>query len=457
MDIVKKKEVTLYNIFLKYLVSFCVLTLVALFLSIFIFGIGVSTGVVLPADYAQNNLEGLKKDLLAKEKLDEDSIKYPYSYGFYNENLEVIDSNFNERQLDEAYKYLNKNSFKSNYIYTVIALNDGNCVIAYDIKAHFSSEYLNNIFPYPELIMIILFVMSFIIISIILIKKFGERLKGELSPLKKSTELIMKQDLDFEVTPTNIREFNEVLVSIENMKNALRKSLETQWESEQRKKEQISALAHDIKTPLTIIRGNAELLSEDEALSEDKEYVEFIIKNADKIEKYISILIEISKAENDIDYSIETIDFNSFLQELRCETEMLCKRKDIKNSIEVNNPPESFHGNSGLLIRALTNIIVNSVEYSSEEDKIEILVNCHNNKLSFTIKDCGKGFSEEGLKNATNQFYMEESQRRVGKHYGIGLYITETIAKKHGGELVLKNREDGKGAEVTLSILLTRE
>lgn len=453
MDIVKKKEVTLYNIFLKYLVSFCVLTLVALFLSIFIFGIGVSTGVVLPADYAQNNLEGLKKDLLAKGNVDKDSIKYPYRYGFYNKNLEVISSNFNEKQLDEAYKYLNGNSINSNYIYTVISLNDGTCVISYDIKAHFSSEYLNNILPYPELIMIILFVISFIIISIILIKNFGERLKGELSPLKKSTELIMQQDLDFEVTPTNIREFNEVLVSIENMKNALRKSLETQWESEQRRKDQISALAHDIKTPLTIIKGNAELLSEDEALSEDKEYVEFIIKNADKIEKYISILIEISKAENDIDYSMETIDFNSFLQELRCETEMLCKRKDLKNSIEVNNPPESFHGNSELLIRALTNIIVNSVEYSSEGDKIEVLVNCHNNKLNFTIKDCGKGFSEEGLKNATNQFYMEESHRRVGKHYGIGLYITETIAKKHGGQLVLKNREDGKGAEVSLIIL----
>lgn len=454
MEVMNKREVTLYNIFLKYLVSFCILTFLSLILSLFILGIGISTGIILPANYAQSNVEELKKDILDDEKFDKSKIKYPYSYGFYNKNLDINTSNFNEKQSDEAFKYLIGNRFNTKYIYTVLELKDGICVISYDIRAHFSSEYLNNLCPYPEGLIIILFFILFFIVSLMLVRNFGKRLRKELNPLKKSTELIMQQDLDFEIASTNIKEFNEVLTSIDNMKAALRTSLERQWKAEQNKKEQISALAHDIKTPLTIIKGNAELLLECEFLPEDKEYIDFIIRNADKIEKYTSLLIDISKAESKIDYTIESIEFDDFLEELICETNMMCINKKIKSAFNINGSLKSFKANRSLLMRALTNIIINSVEYSKEGDEIEILVDYDNSKLEFTVKDCGIGFTKEGLENARNQFYMEESQRKVGKHYGIGLYIAQTIATKHGGEVVLKNREDRKGAEVSLIIFL---
>lgn len=453
MEIINKKEVTLYSVFLKYLVTFCILIFLSLSLIVFIFIGGMGIGVILPANYAQNNVEELKKEILSDDKFDESKIKYPYSYGFYNENLELVNSNFNKKQLYEANQYINGVSFNASYIYTKVALKDGICVISYDIKPHFSSEYLNGIVPNLELFMIILFCVLFFIISVMIVRSFGKKLRNELNPLKKSTEFIIEQDLDFEIVPTNIREFNEVLISIENMRDALKKSLETQWKAEQKKKEQISALAHDIKTPLTIIKGNAELLSECDSLYDDKKYVDFIIRNTDKIEKYISLLMDISKAENDIDYVIESIDFDDFLQELIYETNMMCLNKNIKSIVKVNSAPKDFRANRGLLMRALINIIINAIDYSNEEDEIEVLIDYKDSKLKFTIKDCGTGFTKEGLKNATNQFYMEESQRRVGKHYGIGLYIAETIAKKHDGEIVLKNREDRKGAEVSLILM----
>ena len=67
-------------------------------------------------------------------------------------------------------------------------------------------------------------------------------------------------------------------------------------------------------------------------------------------------------------------------------------------------------------------------------------------------RDSGRGFTEGGLKNATSQFYMEANERKVGEHYGMGLYIAESVAKKHGGFVILKNREDKVGAEVSLMI-----
>ena len=105
----------------------------------------------------------------------------------------------------------------------------------------------------------------------------------------------MNQDLDFEVKNSDVKEFNEVLISISNMKIALKESLMMQWHMEKEKKNQICALAHDIKTPITIIKGNAELLKETQLCQEDREFTDYIINNADKVEKYISILIDISK------------------------------------------------------------------------------------------------------------------------------------------------------------------
>lgn len=454
MAVNRKKEITLYNIFIRYLVCFCVLVFLSIFLPLIILATGINTGLILPANYAQNNIEKVKQQLLNTATFDKTKITHPYKYGFYNEKLEIQSSNLKENKANEAYKYLKGESFKSNYIYTKVELNDGICVISYDIKAHFSSQKLNEAIPYPEVFIIILFFILFFISSITLVRGFSKKLKSELKPLKKSTELIISRNLDFEIVPTNIKEFNEILTSIDNMKEALKESLETQWKSDQKKKEQMAALAHDIKTPLTIIKGNAELLSESNFLNEDKEYIEFIVKNADKIELYTSLLIDISKAESDIDYKFEKIDFNDFIYNLTDEFKMMCKRKNIRSLINIDNAPTSFKGNKQLLLRAITNIIINAMDHSIEKDIVEVAISKDNNKLIFTVKDCGIGFTEEGLKNATNQFYMEESERKVGKHYGIGLYIAETIAKKHGGEIVLKNREDTQGAEVSLSVNL---
>ncbi|WP_338659637.1 ATP-binding protein [Paraclostridium sordellii] len=103
-------------------------------------------------------------------------------------------------------------------------------------------------------------------------------------------------------------------------------------------------------------------------------------------------------------------------------------------------------------MRAIVNIMSNAVDYSSIKSKIEFIVNEVDNMLVFTIRDCGKGFTKSGLKNAKNQFYMESSERKVGEHYGMGLYIAEYVSKKHGGFVELRNREDKDGAEVSLGI-----
>ena len=101
-----------------------------------------------------------------------------------------------------------------------------------------------------------------LLVIIILTARFAKNLRTQLTPLFEATAEVSKQNLDFEVGHAKIKEFEDVLASFSDMKDNLKISLERQWKTEQTQKELIAALAHDLKTPLTVIQGNADLLTE---------------------------------------------------------------------------------------------------------------------------------------------------------------------------------------------------
>ena len=178
MDI--KRGKSLYMIFLGYLISFCILSIIWIFSLVAFINISVNKDIIKPANYMENQVEKLK--LEAKQGL----------------------------------------KFDSSNVYDKIIFKDGTCIIGYDIKAHFTSRILHDLIPYPEKLLIVVFLTGFIFIALIIAIQFGKKLKKELYPLKLSTEKIMNQDLDFEVKNSDVKEFNEVLISISNMKIALK-------------------------------------------------------------------------------------------------------------------------------------------------------------------------------------------------------------------------------------------
>ena len=120
-------------------------------------------------------------------------------------------------------------------------------------------------------------------------------MRAQLSPLFEATEKVAEQNLDFEVGHSKIKEFEDVLCSFSDMKNNLKLSLEKQWSAEQLQKEQIAALAHDLKTPLTVIQGNIDLISETELDDEQRLYAGYITESSGQMGVYIRTLIDISR------------------------------------------------------------------------------------------------------------------------------------------------------------------
>ena len=130
-------------------------------------------------------------------------------------------------------------------------------IVRYQMVAKFSDPFLREIFPNAEFLMLFIALLLFLTEAVLTARNFGRYLKRRLDTLTEIAAKVGQEDLDFEREYSDIREVDDVLGALFKMKEALQRSLEEQWESRRQKQEQIAALAHDIKTPLTIIRGNA--------------------------------------------------------------------------------------------------------------------------------------------------------------------------------------------------------
>lgn len=282
--------------------------------------------------------------------------------------------------------------------------------------------------------------------------RFGHVLRKKLNTLISAADHIQHEDLDYIPEKGNIKEINKVLSSMDNMRHALKLSLESQWNMEQSRKEQISALAHDLKTPLTLIRGNAELLYETNPTDEQLDCISYIEESSLQIQEYVQMLMEINKSGNLVSPKLQKVDINAFLQEVQKQAKGLCMGKDIQLVWETNHTIPNITIDPNLLMRALSNVLANATEYTPSGGNITFMTEEENGYLRFSIRDTGTGFSPEALKYATTQFYMDDQSRNSKSHYGIGLYVADSVAIQHGGRLILENNKTKQGAIVTIEI-----
>ena len=336
--------------------------------------------------------------------------------------------------------------------YLLVTRENEYVVLQYYIGAQYTNEWMNEYLPSPDILLIILIAAGGIFVCLFLTTRFAKKLRLQLDPLYEATSEVAKQNLDFEVGHSNIKEFEDVLLSFSRMKESLKASLEQQWEAEHMQKEQIAALAHDLKTPLTVIQGNADLISETELDEEQRLYAEYISSSSEQMQLYIRTLIDISRAASGYQLHMEEIDVLSYVEQLRGQIDALCQTKKIGLQMELEHLPDVLSVDKLLLERAIMNVINNALDYSPQDSSIHISIIGSKQHLKITVTDAGPGFSQEDLLYAKEQFYMADHSRSSNLHFGMGLFITKSIVQQHGGQLDLSNSEKTGGAQVTISI-----
>lgn len=447
MEIKKKKAISIFRLFLNHIIGLSAAIIALIIIMIIVASILFQTGVVLPANYADVKLEQLEKAF--REEFDK-SLLPPYcSYIVINETVGIVSRDMSKKDMEKTSAYLLNGTRSYFEAYKIIPQINGNkIVIKYDILAHFTNPLLHKLIPYPE-IMILFVLLGFIVLfTTVTASKFSKKLKQNLIPIITAAEKIEAQDLDFEIKPTKILEFNSSLEAIDKLKKALTISLNEQWNKEQQRKEQLSALAHDIKTPLTVIKGNAELLAEEECSEENKELISYIQENSNTIEKYLELLRNVVY-DHTLAFHRELINLKDFISELADTTLALCRVKGTKLNLKSYAKCDSLYIDKELMKRAIVNIVDNAVRYSCKGSSIDVIVRDSETHIVFEISDCGTGFSEEGLKKATQEFFTEDTSR-TNKHYGLGLHIVKKVVEMHSGTLIIENKSQKQGAKVSI-------
>lgn len=274
--------------------------------------------------------------------------------------------------------------------------------------------------------------------------------RGMIRPLKKlevATFNIQQGNLDFCIETDGKDEISELCKSFEEMRKRLKASFELQMRSEMRNRELISNIAHDLKTPITAVKGYSEGLLDGVAdtPSKQEKYLRVINSKANEMDALLNELTLYSKIDtNRIPYNFNKINvadyFNDCIEEIGVDLETknigLAYLNYVDNNVLIIADPEQ-------LKRVVDNIVGNSVKYLDKTPGfIHIRIKDVGDFIQVEIEDNGRGIAAKDLPYVFERFFRADASRNSAMGgSGIGLSIVKKIIEDHGGKIWATSKE----------------
>ena len=265
--------------------------------------------------------------------------------------------------------------------------------------------------------------------------------------LQVATQNIKNGNLDFEVNVHNKDEIGELCEDFEEMRKRLKDNAEEKIRSDQQNKELISNISHDLKTPITAIKGYVEGLIDGVADTPEKQnkYLQTVYSKAIDMDHLINELTFYSKIDtNKIPYTFNRINVVGYFEdcaedigrELEEEHIGFTYQNYVDDSVQMIADAEQIK-------RVINNIIGNSKKYSDKADtKIRMTVKDVGDFVQIEIEDNGKGIAAKDLPYIFDRFYRTDASRNSSKGgSGIGLSIVKKIMEDHGGKIWVTSKE----------------
>ncbi len=338
----------------------------------------------------------------------------------------------------------------------------GALLVGYSLKVSAADPSLN---PFIPLGMLVFFLTPFLFITIFTYlfgRRFSRSIGGPLKQLLQGAERIKARDLQFAMDGnSSVIEVNQLAHAFEDMRRELARSIEREWQLEQERSTMLAALAHDLRTPLTIIQGHAENLERmigEEHEEKRNRYVQVIKRNTSRATNLLQDMNAITEMEQ-VSFRLNPValDIGEFMDEKKAEYESLCHHKSISFRTEFKDErtakvPVVF--DPGRIIQVLDNLIGNSIRHTPENGTIIWRVEIADTQITMEVADNGTGFAEQHLEQVFKPFYQGSVRSaRLKGHSGLGLYIAKLLVGHHGGNISAGNRVNG-GAVIRFSLPL---
>ena len=277
---------------------------------------------------------------------------------------------------------------------------------------------------------------------------YRKKLRNPITQLQNGVERIQEDNLDFHIEYDGDDELGRLCCSMEKMRRELRQKHKALWESLEQRKLLNASVSHDLRTPITVLKGYLDYLEKNipqDKLTEDMllDTVSSMQGAVNRLELYVESVRDIEKIEN-IEIEKRSENVKLLLNELRSNVRQLAGNKEIiiSNDITV----DKIQIDKGVFFRILENLLQNALRYA--EEQVSINLSHKKDFLILTVKDDGKGFSAADLEKATTVFYSNDKEKQ---HFGIGLSVCKILCEKHGGLLYVGNQKE-KGACVTAKL-----
>jgi signal transduction histidine kinase len=292
-----------------------------------------------------------------------------------------------------------------------------------------------------------------IILAFLFIRwQMGRYVLKPLAAMSLAAKRIAKGELDFDLPMSRVTEVADVRAAFQAMRDGLRESLTRQAKLEEERRFFISAIAHDLRTPLFALRGY--LLGLEQGLADTPEkmarYLSVCRQKSEQLERLVSDLFAYAKMEFMEQAAVthrESIDVGTWLHGIMDPFRLLAQAKDVKVTIEGQAEPCLIQGDAHLLERALGNLLDNALRHTPAGGSITVRWCVEGKRVIFTIEDTGPGIPPQDLPHVFEPLYrVEKSRNPEAGGIGLGLTIAKRIFKAHGGDLAAANRIQG-GAE----------
>ena len=307
--------------------------------------------------------------------------------------------------------------------------------------------------------------ITYMIISVLIILIFTNSLltffvsRSIIKPLKllkHAAEQITEGNLNFEMKPYANDEIGELAGVFEEMRSKLKSSVEQQLQYENNRKELISNISHDLKTPITAVRGYVEGIMDGVADSPDKmdKYIKTIYTKTSDIDKLIDELFLFSKLDlKKVPFNFEKVDVHDYLNDCIEELKFDLDGKNIKLTYTNSLRGIQVVADRERIKRVIINIIENAVKYMDKDNsEIEIQLDEKPGFIVIAIKDNGQGIQSDELPFIFERFYRADPSRNSSSGgSGLGLAIAKCIIEEHGG-LIWAESIEGKGTCVFFTL-----
>ena len=264
------------------------------------------------------------------------------------------------------------------------------------------------------------------------------KLKQPIDALRNGITRVQNHNLDFSMPVHSDDELGQLCAAFDTMREELLKSNQELWRQAEERKRLNAAFSHDLRNPITVLKGTVKLLRKGTA---DQQAIDRLESYTLRIEQYVEAMSSIQRLEQ-MPVRLGECPYSLLRSELEDTAKLLAGTLELSISAPDNGTTQLDHG---LFLTVAENLIGNAARFA--KSKIIIHLERQGNFLLLLVTDDGPGYPVGLIQNGPKPF---GKMKEDAAHFGMGLYSSQTLCRKHGGTLALENRQ-GYGAMATAS------